>query len=114
VKKQADAERNTQAYAVKREKQTQRRDAEQVKYVEDFVNEVRVFLHFVRPNSLRAALRASRGTTVTCLHRVNFLLHLEAEVIVGIVVVHVAARCSVVAVVVVAAAAISIAIEINR
>ncbi len=46
VKKQADAERSTEAYAVKREKQTQRRDAEQAKYVEDFVSEVRVFLHF--------------------------------------------------------------------
>jgi len=46
VKQQVDAERSTEAYAVKREKQTQRRDAEQAKYVEDFVIEVRLFLHF--------------------------------------------------------------------
>lgn len=46
VKLQADAERSTKAYAVKREKQTLRRTAEQTKYVEDFVTEVRLFLHF--------------------------------------------------------------------
>lgn len=46
VKQQADAERGTVAYAVRREKQTQRRDAEQAKYVDDFVTEVRLFLHF--------------------------------------------------------------------
>jgi hypothetical protein len=46
VKIKADAERSTAAYANRLEKQSQRRDAEQSKYVEDFVAEVRAFLQF--------------------------------------------------------------------
>jgi len=46
VKIKADAERSTAAYANRLEKQSQRRDAEQSKYVEDFVSEVRAFLQF--------------------------------------------------------------------